>query len=226
MFLKGLAGFDRAEDFRGKLHPLAVKLFCAGYTVEASMLILATWNTAGFRFVGKTFLLDEFRERLNRQIQQLQPLSDYTLETINLDSHGTRIQTSFDCLNYRGIGATGSSKVLHLINPKLFVMWDAYIRGEKTKKDYKTLLPDVTITKYRNTGSDYVRFLSDCKAYVSFTDSRSAKTAAKQIDEVNYYYITLPMLKLERKREEKNKKRRRAEKQEFEQLRQQRNHRA
>lgn len=209
MFIEGLDGFDREEDLRGKLHPLAKKLFTSGYPLEACVLILATWNTARFRMFLKTFSLENFRVVLTRTIEELELLSNASLETINLEKEGHLIATSFDQFNrIKGIEATGSSKVLHLINGNLFVMWDSYIRGEKATKDYQGVLrPGVTVKKYQKTGADYVRFLGDCRFYIPFVDRTRDRTVAKQIDEVNYYYVTVPLIKLEKTRA-KNKKRR------------------
>jgi hypothetical protein len=49
-----------------------------------------------------------------------------------------------------GIGPTSVSKVLHLLNPNLFVMWDDQIRGK---------LHD----GYDGDGKEYVRFLQDAQ---------------------------------------------------------------
>ena len=163
--------------------------------------------------MGKTVLLDNFRSLLDQQIQRLQPLSVYTLKSMDPESHGELIRTSFDCLNCEGVGATGSSKILHLINPKLFVMWDAYIRGEKTKKDYKTLLTDVTITNYRMTGCRLHSSLSDCKACLSFWIVGQRRQRRTDRYEANYNYTTIADAQSSKERgREKRKKRRRAKK--------------
>jgi len=35
---------------------------------------------------------------------------------------------------------TGAPKLMHLKNPDVFVMWDNYIRGEKSRKYYDNLI--------------------------------------------------------------------------------------
>ena len=53
-FKNALKEFNRIED-RGEFWYRARNLLLAGYEVEAYVLILATWNFAGFRYLVKDF---------------------------------------------------------------------------------------------------------------------------------------------------------------------------
>jgi len=85
-----------------------------------------------------------------------------------------------------------------LKNPKLFVMWDDFIRGGKTKKSYRKL-PIVikhqwAPRKYSRNADGYLCFLKDMQCMFGHLKSpQKSKTLAKAIDEFNYVSITLPI---------------------------------
>ena len=93
------------------------------------------------------------------------------------------------------VEATGTSKILHMINPELFVMWDAPIRGGyavgQSAEDYaERFLPRIqgqarlAVRQYcEATGaskSKTVEWLTNC-----------GHTLPKVIDEFNYVKFTL-----------------------------------
>ena len=46
---------------RAQLYDKALGLIDAGFRIEAHLLILATWNFARFRYVTRTFRLDDYQ---------------------------------------------------------------------------------------------------------------------------------------------------------------------
>lgn len=91
-----------------------------------------------------------------------QALGDFDLETVDFDANivvgENQIPISQACEEYydalrNNIGhrfaATASSKLLHLLQPNLFVMWDKYILA-----DYRRNTPQI-----RDSGSGYCTFL-------------------------------------------------------------------
>ncbi len=65
-FEKTIEEFQKIEDARDQLWDRAKVLIEKEFEVEAYILILATWNFAGFRFVIKDFDLREFHEVIKR----------------------------------------------------------------------------------------------------------------------------------------------------------------
>jgi len=80
----------------------------------------------------------------------------------------------------KGVQKTGASKILHLLFPKIFVMWDGYIR-----KYYK----------FRNGDEeDYLNFLKLMQKLFPYVKDYKGRTAPKLIDEHNYKTITMKEL--------------------------------
>jgi len=108
---------------------------------------------------------------------------------------------------------------MHLKNTQVFVMWDSYISGQKSKKYYKEL--DIVkksswnFKKYERNAHGYLQFLKDMqllfknvkwkdveKTLAKATDEYNyVTTLAKAIDEYNYVTITLPIQNMEKARD-------------------------
>jgi len=212
-FKRATKEFDKIEDARGKLYYNALRLINAGLVLDAHILILATWNTAAFRYALRKFNLEAYQQTVHSISSDLTPLRASDLIHTDLAPHRPLILKSFTALkNIRGVGVTGASKVLHLINTGLFLPWDNYIRGQKMRKDFKNL----TVVrrgfwpsgKFEGNGRGYYKFLLMCQQkfrHLVFHDSQ--KTYAKQIDEFNFVNITVPLQKIQGKREKARKQR-------------------
>ena len=211
-FIKAVSEFDRLEK-RTYFFGLSNNLIKKGFKIEAYILLLATWNFARFRYAVKQFDIDEFKKTLNDLRKDFKVLQNKRIETIDLFQYSSNIATIFNTLsNIKGVEYAGAPKLMHLTNPKLFIMWDGYIRGTKTKKYYDKL--DIVKSKewihkkYKSTAEDYLNFLKDMQCYFNHLKSPSnKKTLAKAIDEFNYVKITLPIQEME-KEEKINKKKR------------------
>lgn len=201
-FAQAVNEYDEREG-RADFFALCRGLIEHGFEVEACMLLLATWNFARFRYAVKQFDIEGFRNTLTGLNDHFRQLRDQTIMSIDLSTHGSHITAIFEALStIRGIEFTGAPKLMHLKNPDLFVMWDEYIRGAKTKKYYGQLeilrSREWTYKKYDKNSEGYISFLEDMKCNFShILPPSNSKTLAKAIDEFNYVKITLPIQEME-----------------------------
>ena len=98
---------------------------------------------------------EAIKSKLVRVAEEVRGLAHENLSEVDLSrgpaGRSTSIASTYDVIRTAdGVGATITSKILHTLNPDLFVMWDDAIRHH-----YSGLL-------HRNldTGSDYVVFLA------------------------------------------------------------------
>jgi len=190
---------------------LASRLTQKGFEVEGCVLILATWNSGYFRFAMKDFDVYDFGSKLEGLSETFKKLQDECVMAADLDQHRGDILKIFDTLSkIRGVGFTGAPKIMHLKNPKLFIMWDDYIRGGKAKRFY-TCLPifisgSYQFKRYPKDSQGYFTFLKDMQTkFRAITFPRSESPQSKVIDEFNFVNITLEIQSLEK---EENKKKR------------------
>ena len=193
-----------ADESQGSFYDIAVNLLNRNFKTEAYLLLLATWNFASFRYAVTNFDLVAFDATVKSLEVNFQRLDGKDIRTADFDSLRENISAIYSVLSQiKGIKYTGASKIMHLRNRELFVMWDGYIRGQKSRKDYQKLdivkRGDWNIKKYGDSADNYLEFLEDMQnrfADVSFTENK--KTFAKAIDEFNYVSITLPMQRMEK----------------------------
>lgn len=201
-FEESVNKFDDLE-MRTDFFRLAQNLILGGFEKEGLLLILSTWNFASFRYAVKKFEIVEFERILKSLKQHFKSFENKQLQTLDIDLYSNEIKIIFNSLSkIKGIEFTGASKLMHLINPDVFVMWDGYIRGEKPQKYYKELLVfkngDFKYKKYEKSGAGYVLFLKDMKEKFKHLHPPKNKSLAKSIDEFNYVNITLEYQKIEK----------------------------
>lgn len=207
-FTKATKEFDAIEK-RGSFYNMAIGLIDNNFEMEAYFLILATWNSARFRYAVNDFDINGFKEKIKELNLYFDGLKDKDFRTINFDKYEEDIKKIFGTLSsIKGVEYTGASKIMHLKKRCVFVMWDGYIKGEKKKKYYNELEivknGDWKIKKYWNTPEDYFQFLKDMQGrFKDINFQSNEKTFAKAIDEFNYVNITLPIQNMEKN----NKKR-------------------
>lgn len=212
-FDKAISQFDKVEG-RQNFYDMAVGLFNSGFEIEAYFLILATWNFASFRYAVKGFDFDGFKKRIMGLNPHFGKLQNQEFRTINFDRYAEDIKTIYDDLSsMRGVGHTGASKIMHLKNRNVFIMWDGYIKGAKPRKYYSELeivkKGSWKIKKYGNKARDYLQFLKDMQElFKGITFHDNEKTFAKAVDEFNYVNITLPIQGQRKARSTKRKSRR------------------
>lgn len=170
---------------------------CKDHLVEAVIIILGTWNFAVFRYHVQNFDIENTNRVLESIQRNLKTLEGESIKSIDLAKHKDPIIKAFDQLSaIKGIEYTGASKVLHLLNKELFVMWDGYIRGEKQKRYYDSI--NVKIKKYGKDGESYFKFLEAMQDKYQETEWRGTMTLARAIDAYNYVNITLEIQKIEK----------------------------
>jgi hypothetical protein len=204
-----IEAFVAYESMRSKIYYRALNLVDAGFVVEAHILLLATWNFARFRYVTMNFDLVTYETLLQEISQDIRLLSDKSFETVDFTKYRTTIIDVFNKLAaIRGIEYTGASKILHLLNRRVFVMWDSAIAGwHSPKKDYAKL--DVVRSgawappnyPFGHSGAGYYDFLKYCKQrFQGLCSPNPNKTFAKCIDEFNFCTITKRLPKAEKKK--------------------------
>lgn len=202
-FSKAISKFGELEK-RGSFYDMAVELMNSGFEIEAYCLILATWNFAAFRYAVKDFDITGFKERIGELNPYFDKMKIEDFRTIDFEKYKEDIKKIFETLSQiKGIQYTGASKVMHLRNRSVFVMWDGYMSGDKPRKYYNGLeIVKKGCWKAKRYGKDaegYFQFLKDTRERfkgVNFRDDK--KTLAKAIDEYNYVNITLPIQEMEK----------------------------
>ncbi|MCL4362776.1 hypothetical protein M1585_04820 [Candidatus Parvarchaeota archaeon] len=197
VFKNSIKKFDEIENLRGEIYWRCLNLIDKNLKfgedqvesrLDAYLLLLASWNVANFR---KTLTedFDTFKTAISSCEEGFSKFEDKNFENIDFEEYRSDISNIFNKLSkVNAILYTGASKVMHLRNPKVFLMWDVKIRG---REGYKIKGED---------GNAYVDFLkkvqsSFSKIFVDINkilleDKHKNKTVTKAIDEYNYVTIT------------------------------------
>lgn len=195
--------FSKIES-RASFYDLANEII-EKHPIQACIIILATWNIGNFKFVkDREKLLDELKTAFNNCKPLFEQLKGLKFCEINFEDIKETVKKIFDSFSrIDGVKYTGASKVMHLLNKDLFVMWDSYINGNKPEKYYTEL--NLNFKKYNANAEGYIDFLKDMqKKYCHINEGFKGRTFAKSIDENNYIAYTKPIQKLE-KRDKKEK---------------------
>ena len=172
----------REIEGRVRFYDIALEIV-ENHPLQASIILLATWNISRFRFMTSDpkNLHDLIRVIIDTK-PLFQKLKVFKLQTADLDSIEDLIKEIYSKLSQvKGVEYTGASKVMHLINTRLFVMWDGHIR-----KKYRV----------KTTKEDYFKFLKLIQNEIKdISWQNKEKTLAKAIDEYNYVNYTFPNLK-------------------------------
>ena len=130
-FNKSTDEFDQREK-RTNFFSLAKNLIDNGFETEGLLLILTTWNFAIFRYAVKTFDIDNFSTTLGNLKQNFDKFIGQDFQSINLDNYKSDIKKIYsDLSKIKCVEYTSTPKLMHLKSPTVFVMWDAYIPGNK-----------------------------------------------------------------------------------------------
>ncbi len=167
--------FKELEDARGQIYDLAMRLINHGFELEAYLLILSTWNFAGFRYVLKEFDIDKFKKTIIDTNPAFRRLENEKFETADLDKLKEDISFIYNKLNSI-VKQTGATKIMHFKNPNLFIMWDTNIR-----KKWK-------IPQTHTTAEDYIEFLRKMqKNFLHIKwDNNNGMSLARAIDAYNF----------------------------------------
>ena len=165
------------EQLRTEVYPMCLKLMEKRLELEAYIIILATWNFASLRYVMKTFDLEGFKKSLKKIEPAYNKLKNLNFKTVNLNKYEKEIRKIYSELcKYDGVKFTGTPKLMHLKNPKLFVMWD-----KRIKEFYGFRKGD---------SDDYFNFLKLMQKKFKNRKARKGVTLARTIDLLNMEKIT------------------------------------
>ncbi len=145
---------------------------------EAVAVLLQSWNAQYYRFRGG-FTEQDFRtidallQKHMGDLVKLRPLSIETATSEQLDE-ASKIFSAFE----PGLGATGASKCLHLLAPRLYPLWENGI--QKAYGFYLTYAP--------NRAQDYRRFMDVARQSILAFGGENAlgRNPLKAWDEWNY----------------------------------------
>jgi hypothetical protein len=176
------------EEGRASFYDVALEI-ADSHPLQASIIILAVWNMNRFRFMASD---SENLVALQEAIEECKLLVDRLkgkdFKTVNFDEIKDTVMKIYSKLSkVMGVEYTGASKVMHLLNRELFVMWDT-----DTRKKYGFHMADET---------DYFNFLKLMQEKVKDIEwNMPNKTLAKAIDEYNQVNITIPEMQKRGKR--------------------------
>ena len=188
---KACQEYKRIEG-RASFYDVAVEI-ADEFPLQASIIILAVWNTGRFRFMASDSqnLID-----LQKAIEESKPLFESVkgkdFRTVKFDEIEHTVKRIYSMLSkVLGVEYTGASKVMHLLNRNLFVMWD-----RDTREEYGYYIAD------ENDYFDFQKKMQEKFGGIEW--SMPNKTLAKAIDEYNQVNIAIP-----KKQQRKKQKRRR-----------------
>jgi hypothetical protein len=171
------------EEGRASFYDVALEIV-DDHPLQAAVIILAVWNTGRFRFMASDSQnLVDLKKAIEECKPLLKELDGKVFKTAKFDDIENTVKTIYSKLSHvYGVEYTGASKVMHLMNSDLFVMWD-----NDTREEYEFYMADET---------DYFDFLK--KMQDKFKDIEwnvPDKTFAKAIDEWNQVNISIPKRK-------------------------------
>jgi len=97
---------------------------------------LASWGRMGRNIEREDFDWCRLVEAIGNQKENLGKLKKETLLGIQFDKVANVISKIYDGIRVKHLGPTGTSKILHLLNPEVFVMWDDDIRKKISKRPF------------------------------------------------------------------------------------------
>jgi hypothetical protein len=172
------------KEGRARYYDYAIEIADRGYLLQASIIILAVWNIARFRILKKEEFgntLERLEEIINKGRLEFGNLKGKDFRTFDFKGIEKTIKETYSNLSkIKGVEDTGASKVMHLLNRDLFLMWDRDMR-----KEYGYPKPNE---------QDYLNYLTKMQIKVKNIGwSIPNKTLPKAIDEFNYVKITLKL---------------------------------
>lgn len=178
----------KKDEIRNEVHDWVLELYKEGYEYQAIILLLATWNFAYFRYVLTSLNLKEFKRKLRRLKEtDFKFFENKAFESIDLNNQRTieSIKNIYTTLSDSGIKQVGATKVMYLLNPKVFVMWDNGIITHYHKK-FKN---DRSVGKLDKTAEGYVNFMKLMQklyAKKKFPQPKGETTIPRAIDLFNW----------------------------------------
>ena len=195
------------SKYGNKFYNIALKVCQRGGTDEKTTAVISfllyfnrVWYTLSDEGKNAFYNLENHVSDIYNLIATTEPISEELkqLILINTDLNDIFIENSIKTLYKRFsevFGATGASKALHLLNPRLFVMWDENIR-----RNYHINTPDEYgyLHFLRIVKEELMEFVEDCAnkkkltldGAQKFIEDKTGMKLTKLIDELNYLKFT------------------------------------
>ena len=169
------------QEPRNSIYDRCKKLIEKGFKVDGSIYLLSIWNVAWFSNVlkGGRFSYEGIEKSLKEVKKNLENIQEKGnnkgIKDVDLDKIEEEIKKIYDTLSKNNnIKYVGASKIMMLLNDKLFVAWDT-----KIQKNYKK--------EFKNNKFDYFNFLKLMqKKFCHLKIVNRTYGFAKYIDEYNY----------------------------------------
>ncbi len=123
------------EDLRDEIYWWSLNLIGKGFKLEGIFLLLSTWNFAYFRYHLTRFKLKDFKKLLDDC--DFEFFKDMRFETVDLSNNKITDKIKliyFSLSEFEGIRYVGATKIMHLLQPNFFMMWDKKIIENYKKK--------------------------------------------------------------------------------------------
>jgi len=179
--------YKRLEG-RASYYDVAVEI-ADTYPLQASVIILAVWNVGRFRFYASdSQTLINLKKAIKKCKLLFDRLKGKDFRTVDFDEiQGTVKEIYVTLSEVESVKYTGASKIMHLLDRDLFVMWD-----KDTREEYGYYIADE---------DDYLNFLKEMQEkFRNVAWNMPNKTFTKAIDEYNQVTISIPK-RQERKRQ-------------------------
>jgi hypothetical protein len=108
---------------------------------------LVNWGRMGRNVERSDFDWDRLIKAIKNQRENLDKLKNETILSVSFDKASSVIYEIYEAPKVKHLGPTGTSKILHLLNPELFVMWDYQIRRK------------ISTTSFSGSAKGYLNFL-------------------------------------------------------------------
>ena len=117
---------EKLEEVRADLKLLETEK----HVKQVIKIFLIQWGRMGRAVDRKDLDWEQLAKQLRNSKESFQKLQGKSLLDLNLDDEEIEdaIKKAYNSAKVKYIGATAISKILHLLNPELFVMWDDDIR--------------------------------------------------------------------------------------------------
>ncbi len=192
-FRKAIEEFSRIYDiseclYIGTMKEFAKKELDKLTEIDAKRILepfLITWGRMS-RVLGKKGC-DIARLKIIELSDKLEKYRHNSLEDFNINKEKKYLIEIFKEIKNtkattRNVGQTATSKILHIINPELFPMWDTKIR--------------IKFGLYHGSASDYIDFMTETKRWLSSDElkheleglsNKYQKSKLKILDQYNWY---------------------------------------
>jgi len=162
------------DELRDEIYGWSLNLVKNGFRLEAIFLFLSTWNIAAFRYAMRRFRIEEFKRALEScdfeffRSRKFESTDLMDTEVVKKTEEIYEALSRFD-----GVKHVGASKVMHLLNPEFFMMWDSKVinhyEAKRTPEGYV----------------DFMRLMQKMWKEGKFPKPRKGETVTRAIDVYN-----------------------------------------